>query len=211
MVALGDADAMVTGLTRNYYVALEEVRRAIDPATGGIMFGLSLLLARGRTLFVSDTAVHELPVAEQLADFAQQTAAVARQMGHDPRVALISFSNFGHPALPRSEIVRDAVRLLDARDVDFEYDGEMGVDVALNRELMDRYPFCRLSEPANVLIMPGLHSAQIGTKLLHELGGGTVLGPLLMGMSKPVQIVTMGATVSDLVNTAALAAHEAIK
>jgi len=209
MVAMGDADAMVTGLTRNYFVALEEITRVLDPKPDEHIFGLSLVLSHGKTLFVSDTAVHELPTPEQLADFAQQTAAVARRMGHEPRVALISFSNFGNPMLSRSEIIRNAVRVLDGRQVPFEYDGEMGVDVALNPELLKLYPFCRLSEPANVLIMPGLHSSQTSTKLLGELGGGTVIGPMLMGLSKPAQIVPMGATVSDMVNMAALAAHDA--
>ncbi len=206
MVATGDADAMVTGLTRNYFVALEEIQRVLDPKPGERVFGLSMLLARGRTLFVSDTAVHEMPNPEQLADFAAQTATIARRMGQEPRVALISFSNFGNPMLARSDLIRDAVKILDQRQVPFEYDGEMGVDVALNPELLSLYPFCRLSEPANVLIMPGLHSAQISSNLLHELGGGTVIGPILMGMSKPAQIVPMGATVSDMVN---MAAHDA--
>ncbi len=209
MVALGDADAMLTGLTRNYYVALEEITRVLDPLPDEHIFGLSLVLARERTLFVADTAVTELPNPSQLADFAIQSASVARRMGHEPRVALLSFSNFGNPMLERSQLIRDAVRLLDERQVPFEYDGEMGVDVALNAELMKNYPFCRLTEPANVLIMPGLHSSQIATNLLHELGGGTVIGPMLMGLSKPAQIVPMGATVSDMVNMAALAAHDA--
>jgi len=211
MVAAGDADAMVTGLTRNYHVALEEIMRVMDAREGEHVFGLSLLFAKGKTLFLADTAVHELPQPEELADFAQQSAAVARRMGHEPRVALVSFSNFGNPKLPRSELVRDAVKVLDQRQVSFEYDGEMGIDVALNPELMALYPFQRLSEPANVIIMPGLHSAQIASKLMHELGGGTVLGPVLMGLSKPAQIVPMGATVSDMVNIAALAAHDAVR
>jgi len=136
-------------------------------------------------------------------------AATARRFGHEPRVALISFSNFGNPDIERSHIVRDAVAVLDRRRVNFEYDGEMGADVALNPELMRLYPFCRLSGPANVLIMPGLHSAHASTRLMHELGGGTVIGPILIGLSKPVQIVPQGATVNDMVNMAALAAHAA--
>ncbi|MBT6407461.1 MAG: NADP-dependent malic enzyme [Rhodospirillaceae bacterium] len=210
MVAMGDADAMLTGLTRNYYVALDEITRVLDPRPDEHIFGLSLVLARDRTLFVADTAVHEMPEPTQLADFATQTATVARRMGQEPRVAFLSFSNFGNPMLERSEVVRDAVQILDTRRVPFEYDGDMGVDVALNKELLAHYPFCRLSGPANVLIMPGLHSSQISTNLLHELGGGTVIGPMLMGLSKPAQIVPMGATVSDMVNMAALAAHDAI-
>jgi len=209
MVALGDADAMVTGLTRNYYASLEEITKVLDPNPDEHIFGLSLVLARGRTLFVSDTAVNVDPTAEQLADFATQTAKVARIMGHEPRVAMVSFSNFGNPMLEQSDIIRDAVDLLDERRVAYEYDGEMSIDVALNKELLGLYPFCRLSEPANVLIMPGLRSSQIASKLLNELGGGTIIGPILMGLSKPAQIVPMGANVSDIVNMAALAARDA--
>ena len=209
MVAAGDADAMVTGLTRNYHVALDEITRVLDPDPDSRVFGLSLVLGQDKTLFVSDTAVNELPDSEQLADIAQQTAAVARQMGHEPRVALISFSNFGNPALPRSQLVSNAVKIFNQRQADFEYDGEMGIDVALNPELMAHYPFCRLAGPANVLVMPGLHSAQASTKLVYELGGTTVLGPLLIGLSKPAQIVPMGSTVADMVNIAAWAAHAA--
>jgi len=209
LVAAGDADAMVTGLTRNYHVALNQITRVIDPGPSGIVFGLSLVLARDRTFFVADTAVHELPSPAELADIAEQAAAAAREMGHDPRVALLSFANFGQPELSRAKTMRQAVEELDGRGVGFEYDGEMGVDVALNTELMANYPFCRLTGAANVLVMPGLHSAQISSKLLHELGGSTVVGPLLMGLSKPVQIVPMGATTADMVSMAALAAHGA--
>lgn len=210
MVAMGDADAMVTGLTRNYHAAMNNISSVIDPASGARVMGLSLVIDRGRTLFVADTAVHESPTATELADIAQQTAAEVRRFGHEPRVALISFANFGHPALPRAEIVREAVEILDSRKADFEYDGEMAVDVALNKNLLGNYPFCRLSDTANVLIMPGLHSAQIGTKLLASIGGSTVLGPLIKGLSKPVQVVPMGATAADMVTLAALTAHESI-
>ena len=210
MVAVGDADAMVTGLTRDYHVALEEIARVITAAEDQEVFGLSLLLSGGRTVFVADTAVHELPTSEQLADFAVQTAKLARKLGHEPRVAMISYSNFGNLDLARSGTVREAVEILDDLQVDFEYDGEMGADVALNAELMKLYPFCRLSAPANVLIMPGLHSSQVSTKLIHEMGGASIIGPLLMGLSKRAQIVPWGATVTDIVNMAALAAHDAI-
>ena len=209
MVALGDADALVTGLTRNYYGALGEIRRVMYPKQGERVMGLTILIARNRTLFLADTAVHELPSSEQLADFAVQAAAAARRFGHEPKVALISFSNFGNPDIERSHIVRDAVKVLDSRKVNFEYDGEMGADVALNPELMKVYPFCRLSGPANVLIMPGLHTAHATTRLMHELGGATVIGPMLIGLEKPVQILPWGATVSDMVNMAAFAAHDA--
>jgi malate dehydrogenase (oxaloacetate-decarboxylating)(NADP+) len=147
MVATGDADAMVTGLTRNYHVALNQITRVLDPDPGGIVFGLSLVMARDRTFFVADTAVHELPSPIELADIAQQAASVARDMGHDPRVAMLSFANFGQPQLSRAKTMRLAVEELDARGVGFEYDGEMAVDVALNMELMANYPFCRLTGP----------------------------------------------------------------
>ncbi len=209
MVALGDADALVTGLTRNYYGALGEIRRVMYPKEGERVMGLTILIARNRTLFLADTAVHELPSSEQLADFAVQAAAAARRFGHEPKVALISFSNFGNPDIERSHIVRDAVKVLDSRKVNFEYDGEMGADVALNPELMKVYPFCRLTGPANVLIMPGLHTAHATTRLMHELGGATVIGPMLIGLEKPVQILPWGATVNDMVNMAAFAAHDA--
>jgi malate dehydrogenase (oxaloacetate-decarboxylating)(NADP+) len=211
MVACGDADAMVTGLTRNYHVALDEIKRVIEPRLTKHVIGVSMVLARGRTVFIADTAVHDTPNPEQLADFAEQTAAFARRMGHEPRVALISFANFGNPPLAKAEIIRQAVQVLDTRPVDFEYDGEMAVDVALNPELLKLYPFSRLKQPANVLIMPGLHSSQISSKLLHALGGHMVVGPLLLGLSKPAQIVPMGSTVSDMVTIAALAAHEVIR
>ena len=211
IVAMGDADAMVTGLTRNYHAAMNNISSVIDPAPGARVMGLSMVIDRGRTLFVADTAVHESPNAVELADIAQQTAAEIRRFGHEPRVALISFANFGHPAMPRAEIVSEAVEILDSRNADFEYDGEMAVDVALNKNLLGNYPFCRLSDTANALIMPGLHSAQIGTKLLASIGESTVLGPLIKGLSKPVQIVPMGATASDMVTLAALTAHESVE
>jgi malate dehydrogenase (oxaloacetate-decarboxylating)(NADP+) len=156
-------------------------------------------------------AAHELPDPEQLADIAIQSAAQARAMGHEPRVALLSYSNFGNPLRETAKRVRDAVAVLDSRLVDFEYDGEMQANVALDGELMrELYPFCRLSGPANVLIMPALHTANISAKLLQKLGGSHVIGPLLIGMSKPAQIVPLGATVNDLVTVAALAAYDAI-
>jgi malate dehydrogenase (oxaloacetate-decarboxylating)(NADP+) len=207
MVALGDADAMVTGVTRNFSVALEDVRRCIDVKPGHRVMGVSLVLARGRTVVVADTAVTEMPDAEDLAEIAVEAAGVARKLGYEPRLALLAFSNFGQPPGERSERIQKAVRILDERRVDFEYDGEMSPDVALSREKMAVYPFCRLSGPANVLIMPAFHSASISTKMLQELGGATVIGPLLVGLDMPVQIVQLAAMDSDLVNMAALAAY----
>ena len=210
MVATGDADAMVTGLTRNYHAAMNNIASVIEPAPGARVMGLSLIIDRGRTLFVADTVVAESPNPRALADIARQSAAEARRFGHEPRVALISFANFGHPALPRAELVREAVQILDKEGADFEYDGEMAVDVALNKDLLANYPFCRLTDTANVLVMPGLHSAQISMKLLASVSGATVLGPLIKGLSKPVQVVPMGSTVADMVTLAALTAHEAV-
>ena len=206
MVAMGDADALVTGLTRNYSVTLADVRKVIDTKPGHRVIGVSLVLARGRPIVVADTAVHDMPTAEELAGIAVEAAGFARRLGYTPRVAMLAFSTFGYPQSERSSRVQEAVKLLDQRRVDFEYDGEMGADVALNPEVMAAYPFCRLTGPANVLVMPAFHSAAISTKMLQELGGSTVIGPLLVGMDKPVQIVSINSKDSDIVNMAALAA-----
>src|SRR5712671_4901288 len=208
MVANGDADAMVTGVTRNFTVALEDVRRVIDPKPGHRVMGFSLVLTRGRTVLIADTAVAEFPDAETLADIACEAAGVSRRLGYEPRVALLSFSNFGHPPSERAAYVHDAVRILDERHVDFEYDGDMTADVALNAELLQAYPFSKLKGPANVLVMPGFLSASISTKLLQELGGATVIGPILVGFDRPVQIVTLAANDRQIVNMAALAAFD---
>ncbi|RCS24891.1 NADP-dependent malic enzyme [Phyllobacterium salinisoli] len=209
MVALGDADGMVTGVTRNYATGLDDVRHVIDAKPGHRVIGVSIALCRGRTVFIADTAVHEMPNAEELADIAEEAAGMARRMGYVPRVALLAYSTFGHMGGERSERIQEAVTILDKRRVDFEYDGEMGADVALNPALMEQYPFIRLSGPANVLVMPAFHSASISTKMLQELGGSTVIGPLLVGLDKPVQIVSLGAKDSDIVNMAAIAAYNA--
>jgi malate dehydrogenase (oxaloacetate-decarboxylating)(NADP+) len=207
MVALGDADAMVTGVTRNFSVALEDVRHVIDPKPGHRVIGVSVVVARGRTVLVADTAVTEMPDAHEIAEIAIEAAGVARRLGYEPRLALLAFSTFGHPPGERSARVIEAVKILDGKRVDFEYDGEMAADVALNPELVAAYPFCRLSGPANVLVMPAFHSASISTKMLQELGGATVIGPLLVGLDRPVQIVQLGAKDNQLVNMAALAAY----
>ncbi|MEM1047028.1 MAG: NADP-dependent malic enzyme [Pseudomonadota bacterium] len=208
MVAVGDADAMVSGVTRNYSVVLQDVQRVIDPKPGHEVIGVSMALAPGRTVLVADTAVHDMPSSQELANIAVEAAHVARKLGFEPRVAMLAYATFGHPPGERAERVQEAVRILDGRRVDFEYDGEMAADVALNMDIMAQYPFCRLSGPANVLVMPAFHSASISTKMLQELGGATVLGPLLVGLDKPVQIVPLGASDSDIVNMAAIAAYE---
>jgi malate dehydrogenase (oxaloacetate-decarboxylating)(NADP+) len=209
MVAHGDADALVTGLTRNFSTSYADISKVIEPASGKCVFGLMIAALKSRTVFIADTAVNELPSPEELARITIQTAEIARRLGHVPRVALLSFSNFGNPMRERAARVREAVAELDRRHVDFEYDGEMTADVALNPQLLKLYPFCRLTGPANVLIMPALHTAHVASKLLQTLGDGTVIGPLLVGLDKPVQIVPMGATVSDVVTQAVFAAHSA--
>ncbi|WP_242098221.1 NADP-dependent malic enzyme [Sphingomonas sp. CROZ-RG-20F-R02-07] len=206
LLQLGEGDAMITGITRTYAETMRQIKRVIDPVRGKAPFGIHLLVGQSHTVFIADTAINERPSAEELADFAEQTAAVARRMGHEPRVAFLSYSNFGNPKGFWVDNVRDAVGVLDGRRVSFEYDGEMAPDVALNPKQLANYPFARLSGPANVLIMPGLQSAHISAKLLRELGGDSVIGPMLIGMEKPVQVAPMTSTASELVTLAVLAA-----
>jgi len=210
MLALGHGDAMITGITRNYTVSLENICRVIDTRDDEFLFGITLVVAKGKTLFFADTTVQELPSPEQLAHIAVRTAKAARRMGHEPRVALLSYSTFGNPMREKSARIRDAVAVLDGMNVDFEYDGEMSAGVALNKEMMSLYPFCRLSAPANVLVMPALHSAHISAHLLQELGDGVTIGPVTIGLKKPAQIVQMTATIGEIMNLAAVAALEAI-
>ncbi len=211
MLANGDADAMVTGLTRAFAVCLDDIRRAVSPVPGQTTFGLSVMVRRNRTIFIADTLVNETPDAETLAQIAIQSAQKARDLGHEPRVALLSFSNFGQPMHERADRIRNAVAILGEREVDFEFDGEMSADVALDYDLMKRlYPFCNLTGPANILIMPGLQTANVSAKLLQKMSASALLGPLLLGLEKPAQVVQMGATVPDIVNAAALAAFQSI-
>ncbi|MGE0829547.1 MAG: NADP-dependent malic enzyme [Hyphomonadaceae bacterium] len=209
MLALGQADGLVTGVTRNFATALEDVRRVIDAERGSRVMGMSIVLSRGRTIFIADTNVAEFPDAPELAQIAIRAAGVVRAFGLTPRVAFISHSTFGNPKLERAEKLRDAVSILDRReDIDFEYEGEMSPEVALGAASRALYPFSRLTEPANVLIMPAIHSASIATNLLATMGGATVIGPLLTGLEKPVQIAHLGASVSDIVTFAAMAAFD---
>lgn len=216
MVKMGLADAMITGITRNYYAALEDIQNVIDPlcdihSEECVIFGLNLIVSKGRTIFIADTTINELPTAKQLASIAIQSAAKARQLGHEPRVALMSFSTFGFPMKQRNLRIREAVEILDSLNVDFEYDGEMSPDVALDHDFTKSlYPFCRLSGPANVLVMPALHTANISAKLLKQLGDGTSIGPILVGLEKPAQILSMRSTAHDMTTMAAFAAHDAI-
>ena len=206
MVARGQADAMVTGVTRNFNMVLKEVRRVLDVKDR--MIGMSILLAKGRTLFVADTSIHELPNAEELAEIAIQAAGTVRKLGKTPRVAFLSYSTFGNPPGDRGEKVREAIRILDQRGVDFEYEGEMPPELALDPDARGAYPFMRLTGHANVLVMPAIHSASISTRLVQSLGGARVIGPLLVGLEKSVQIVSLGASVSEIITAATFAAYD---
>jgi malate dehydrogenase (oxaloacetate-decarboxylating)(NADP+) len=207
MLACGDADALVTGVTRGYHISLQEVRNVIKVKKNGIVFGLSMMIFGKKTLFVADSSVNEAPSADELATITVQAARKMQSLGYKPRAALLSFSNFGNPIATRNEHVKGALNILDTMDLDFEYDGEMTAEVAVNNDLMRRlYPFCRLSKSANLLIMPALNSANISTQLIKSLGMGMVIGPILTGLDKAVQVIPMGATVTDIVNLAAFAA-----
>ena len=211
MVANGHADALVTGMTRSFQASFGNVTRVIGPKKGKEFVATSMLISRGRTVFMGDTSIHERPTGEQMADIAEVIAEKARSMGHVPRVAVLSFSNFGSPESEITQTARDAIAVLDERKVKFEYEGEMTADIALDFDLMQaRYPFSRLTGPANILVMPGLHSANISFKLMQQLGGGSVIGPMILNGEFPFQIIPMSASVSDLVNAAALAAYESL-
>jgi malate dehydrogenase (oxaloacetate-decarboxylating)(NADP+) len=210
MLALGEADAMITGTTRPFSQSLRQVRTIIDDEPEATPFGINVVVSRGHTILIADTAVTERPTAEQFAAIAMRSSGFARRMGLEPRVAFISYTTFGNPPGMHIGELRGAVELLDSFKTDFEYEGEMAPDVALNYEMQKRfYPFTRLSGPANVLIMPGLQSASLSTKLLRAVGGESVLGPYILGLEHPVQIAPMTASASDLVMLAVLAGGDA--
>jgi malate dehydrogenase (oxaloacetate-decarboxylating)(NADP+) len=212
MVATGDADGMVTGLTRAPALCLEAILHVIDTAPRAIAFGLTLMVGhRGVTIFIADTLIHARPTPAQLASIAIGAATAARRLGHEPRVALLSHSNFGDSEHETGKTIRQGVEVLDQHGVDFEFDGEMSPDVALDPSLRALYPFCKLTGPANVLVMPGLHSALITSRLAPRLGGGSTIGPLLLGLSRPAQLLPMDASASQIVDLACLAAHQAAR
>ncbi len=209
MVALRHADGMVTGVTRAFDQVLEEVLRVVDPSPDGRVIGLSVVLAKGRTIFIADTSVTEMPEAEDLVEIAKEAARAVRTLGYEPRLAFMSYSTFGNPMGLRSEKVREAVAMLDELDgVDFEYEGEMPPELALEPEARVNYPFMRLSGPANVLIMPAIHSAAISTQLIQSLGGATVIGPILLGLDRAVQICPLSASVSKILHMATFCAYD---
>jgi len=206
MVAQGHADGMVTGATRKSAQVLDLIGHVFDVGPSHGVVGVTALLISGRMVLIADTLVHEWPEADDLADIAERAAVVARSLGLEPRVAFLSFSTFGYPVSERAIKMAGAPKVLDARGVDFEYEGEMTADVALNASVMAQYPFCRLTGPANILVMPARHSASITVKMLQELGGATVIGPILAGLNMPVKLTTATATVSDVLNMAVMAA-----
>ncbi|MBV1917799.1 MAG: NADP-dependent malic enzyme [Sphingomonadaceae bacterium] len=206
LLKLGVGDAMITGMTRPFGQTINEVRRVLDPKPGHLPFGIHVMVGKNTTTFLADTTINERPSAEDLAVIATETAAVARRLGHEPRVAFLSYSTFGNPSGRWLDNIREAVHILDQQGPSFEYEGDMAPDAALNPTIMKNYPFSRLTGPANVLIMPGLQSANISAKLLRELAGHAVIGPMLIGMEKPVQVVPMTAIAPDVLTLAVLAA-----
>ena len=209
MVANGDADAMVTGNTRRYAQSFEKIKKVIDPRPGEIMFGLNMVVNKGKTVFIGDTTVNEYPSSEELAEIAISSARVARLFGFDPKVAFLSHSTFGQPITSRTRHIRDAVEILKNKKVDFKFDGDMQPDVALSEEYAELYPFSEIVGNANILIMPGQHSAAISYKIMKTLGGAKVIGPLLIGLGLPIEIAPLRSSTSDILNLASVAAYSA--
>ncbi len=209
MVACGDADAMVTGNTRRYAQSLQKIKKVVEPRPGEIMFGLNMVVNKGKTVFIGDTSVNEYPTSEELAEIAISAARVVRLFGFDPKVAFLSHSTFGQPLTSRTKHIRDAVEILKNKEVDFKFDGDMQPDVALNNEYADLYPFSEIVGKANILIMPGQHSATISHKMMKSLGGAKVIGPLLIGLGQPIEIAPLRSSTSDILNLASVAAYSA--
>ena len=209
MVLSGDADAMVTGNTRRYSQSLQKVMRVVDPRPGEIMFGLNMVVNKGRTVFIADTTVHEYPSSAQLAEIAISSARVVRLFGFDPKIAFLSHSTFGQPITSRTKHIRDAVNILKEKNVSFKFDGDMQPDVALDEEYIELYPFSEIVGNANVLVMPGQHSAAITYKTMKTLGGAKVIGPLLVGLGQAIEIAPLRSSTSDILNLASVAAYSA--
>ena len=209
MVACGDADGAVTGNTRRFGASLEKVKQVTGVRDGEIMFGLNLVIHKGRTIFVGDTSVHEYPSSEEMAEIAISTARVVRLFGFEPKVAFVSHSTFGQPITSRTKHIRKAVEILKDKNVDFEFDGDMQPDVALNKEYKSLYPFSKIVGNANILIMPGQHSAAISYKMMKTLGDTKVIGPLLIGLGLPIEIAPLRTSTSEIINLASIAAYSA--
>ena len=209
MVACGDADGAVTGNTRRFGASLEKIKQVVDARAGEIMFGLNLVVHKGKTIFVGDTSVHEYPNAEQMSEMAISAARVVRLFGFDPKVAFVSHSTFGQPSTTRTKHIKDAVEILKRKKVNFEFDGDMQPDVALNEEYKNLYPFSKIVGNANILIMPGQHSAAISYKMMKTLGDSKVIGPLLIGLGLPIEIAPLRSSTSEILNLASIAAYSA--
>ena len=209
MVECGDADAMVTGNTRRYSQSLEKIKKVINPRPGEIMFGLNMVVNKGKTIFIGDTTVNEYPSSGQLAEIAISSARVVRLFGFDPKVAFLSHSTFGQPLTSRTKHIRDAVDILKDKKVDFKFDGDMQPDVALDDQFAELYPFSEIVGKANILIMPGQHSAAISYKIMKSLGDAKVIGPLLIGLGQPIEIAPLRSSTSDILNLASVAAYSA--
>jgi len=207
MVACGDAEGAVTGNTRRFGASFEKIKQVVDVRKGEIMFGLNMIVHKGRTIFVGDTSVHEYPTSEQMAEIAISTARVVRLFGFDPKVAFVSHSTFGQPLTSRTKHIRNAVDILKEKKVDFEFDGDMQPDVALNSEYRELYPFAKIVGKANILIMPGQHSAAISYKLMKTIGDSKVIGPLLIGLGLPIEIAPLRSSTSEILNLASIAAY----
>ena len=209
MVACGDADGAVTGNTRRFGASLEKIKQVVKARTGEIMFGLNLVVYKGKTIFVGDTSVHEYPTSEQMAEMAISAARVVRLFGFDPKVAFVSHSTFGQPLTSRTKHIKKAVEILKDKNVNFEFDGDMQPDVALNEEYKSLYPFSKIVGNANILIMPGQHSAAISYKMMKTLGDAKVIGPLLIGLGLPIEIAPLRSSTSEILNLASIAAYSA--
>ena len=209
MVSCGDADAMVTGNTRRYAQSLEKIKKVVNPRTGEIMFGLNMVVNKGKTVFIGDTSVHEYPTSKEMAEIAISAARVVRLFGFNPKIAFLSHSTFGQPITSRTKHIRDAVEILKNMKVDFKFDGDMQPDVALDEEYKELYPFSEIVGKANILVMPGQHSAAISYKIMKALGGAKVIGPLLIGLGQPIEIAPLRSSTSDILNLASVAAYSA--
>ena len=207
MLACGDGDILITGLTKNHELSLSEVKRIISEKQDSVLFGFYLVVTENSVVFIADSVINHHPTGVEMASIAIETAKKASNMGYVPRVAFLSHSNFGSQDSKVSDDIYKAMSILGEKQVDFEYDGEMSADTALNKNLLDFYPFTMLTKPANILIMPNLHAADISSKILKKFSGeATVIGPIIVGLEKSVQIVGMDAKVSDIVNIAMLGA-----
>ena len=209
MVSCGDADAMVTGNTRRYSASLEKIQTVVDPRPGEIMFGMNMVVNKGKTIFIADTTVREYPTSNELAEIAISAARVVRLFGFDPKVAFLSHSTFGQPSTKRTKELREAVSILKDKKVDFKFDGEMQPDVALEEMYKELYPFSEIVGNSNVLIMPSQHSAAISYKMIKSMSRAKVIGPLLIGLGLPIEIAPLRSSTSDILNLASIAAYSA--